>query len=130
MFGTENKPHQPHNVETIIGPSVKLEGEFEGNGDIIVEGVVLGNLKTKNNLRIGKNAKIKADIEAQNAYIAGEVSGSLKIQGGLELTSTAKVIGDVEVKMIAIEKGAYFNGKINMAAVQVTNPNKPTPKSE
>ena len=56
-------------VETIIGPSVKVEGDFFGQGDIIVQGVVLGNLKTKGHLEVGAEARITADVEAGSANI-------------------------------------------------------------
>jgi cytoskeletal protein CcmA (bactofilin family) len=76
MFKNNNKTKQMQDVETVIGPSVKVEGDFEGTGDMIVDGIVVGNLKTKNFLQVGKEAKIKANIEAQNAYISGEVVGN------------------------------------------------------
>lgn len=125
MFKGDEKPKHSQKVETIIGPSVKVEGDFTGQGDIVVEGIVLGNLKTKGHLQVGSEAKIKADVEAQTAYIAGEVSGNLVIKVNLELTSTAKVSGDINVKSLSIEKGAQVNGKITMNEQPTTaEPNK------
>lgn len=114
MFKSEERNAGPSKIETIIGPSVKVEGDFEGEGDIVVEGIVVGNLKTKNFLKVGKDAKISANIEAQGAFIAGEINGNLKIKSSLELTASAKVTGDIETAVLAIEKGAFFMGKINM----------------
>ena len=111
MFKSEkNKP--PQNVETIIGPSVKLEGDFAGEGDIVIEGIVLGNLKTKGHLQVGHEAKITADVEAQSAYVAGEISGNLNIKDNLELTATARINGDIKVVSLSVEKGAQINGKV------------------
>ena len=93
-------------VETIIGPSVKVEGDFFGQGDIIVQGVVLGNLKTKGHLEVG--------AEAGSANIAGEISGNLTINENLDLSSTAKIKGDIMVNVLSVEKGAQINGKISM----------------
>jgi len=114
MFKPDNKEKQSDEIETVIGPSVKVEGDFEGSGDMIVEGIVLGTLKTKNFLKIGSGAKIKADVEAKNAHIAGEVSGNLVIKENLELTSSAKIQGDIKTTSLAIEQGAVLNGKITM----------------
>lgn len=113
MFKSE-KTKSPQNIETIIGPSVKVEGDFAGEGDIIVEGIVLGNLKTKGHLEVGKEAKITADVVAQSAYVAGEISGNLTIGDSLELTATSKITGDVKVASLTVEKGAHINGKIIM----------------
>jgi len=116
MFNRDEKL-QLKDAETIIGPSVKVKGEFNGQGDIIVEGVLEGSLKTGNRLRIGDKAKIKANVEAKDCSISGEVTGNLKIKGSLEVTATAKITGDVEVSSLSIEKGAQINGRISMGGV-------------
>ena len=98
-------------IETVIGPSVQVEGNFVANGDIIVEGTVSGSIKTEKNLRIGQGAKVFAKISAANALIAGEVQGNIKIKENLELTNTAKVFGDIKTKILNISPGANFHGK-------------------
>src|SRR3989344_2940689 len=105
------KNQEGDNVETIIGPSVQVEGNFVANGDIVVEGVVSGNIKTAKNLRVGQNAKIFANISANSATIAGEVQGNVRIKETLELTSTSKVFGDVKTKVLNINTGASLHGK-------------------
>jgi len=116
MFNRDEKL-QLKDAETIIGPSVKVKGEFNGQGDIIVEGVLEGSLKTGNRLRVGDKAKIKASIEAKDCSISGEVTGNLKIKGSLEVSATAKITGDIEVSSLSIEKGAQINGRISMGGV-------------
>jgi len=98
-------------VETVIGPSVQVEGDFIAAGDVVVEGVVSGKLFTDKNLRVGQNAKIFANVSAANALVAGEVQGNVKIKEALELTSTARVFGDVKTKIITIAAGAIIHGK-------------------
>src|SRR3989338_941936 len=100
-------------IETIIGQSVQVEGNFVANGDVVVEGMVSGSLKTEKNLRVGEGAKIFANITAANALIAGEVQGNIKIKENLELTSTAKVFGDIKTKVLSVSAGASLSGKCN-----------------
>ncbi|PJB15851.1 cell shape determination protein CcmA [Candidatus Falkowbacteria bacterium CG_4_9_14_3_um_filter_38_19] len=114
-----NKPTQEKGfkeVETIIGPSVKVKGDFNGLGNVIVEGIVEGSLKTNGSLRIGDKAKVTASIEAKEAKIGGEVKGNVKIKGYLDITATAKIFGDLEAASLSIERGAMLNGKCTMAA--------------
>ncbi|PIT90580.1 MAG: hypothetical protein COU22_01300 [Candidatus Komeilibacteria bacterium CG10_big_fil_rev_8_21_14_0_10_41_13] len=114
----EDHSRASKNTETIIGPSVKVEGDFVGDGDVIVEGIVLGNLKTKNHLRVGKDAKVQAEVEADSVYIAGEVQGNITAQGSIEVTSSAKIKGDIAASSLSIEKGAIINGRINMSGTK------------
>lgn len=101
-------------TDTIIGPSVKVEGDFVTEGNIIVEGIICGTIKTSQNLKVGPESKIFANISAENALVAGEVQGNLNISGKLELTSTAKIFGDVRTGTISIASGATINGKYQM----------------
>ena len=73
-------------AETIIGPSVKVEGDFVGQGNIIVDGVIKGSVTTNGNLRVGDQAKITAAVAAANAQAAHSLpsaSGESMSRGGL-----------------------------------------------
>ena len=98
-------------VKTIIGPSVKVEGDFVANGDVTVEGIVTGSLRTEKNLKIGKDAKIFANVWADTAQISGEIQGNLKISEKLELFPSAKIFGDIKAKILTIAEGASIDGK-------------------
>lgn len=98
--------------ETIIGPSVHMEGDFAGEGNVRVEGIARGSLKTKGDLWVAPGAKIYAAVEALNATILGEVKGNMKIVEQLNLRATARVAGDVEAKNLTVESGALINGKV------------------
>ncbi len=100
--------------ETVIAPGVKVEGEVASKGNISVEGEVYGSIKTDQHLRIGRGAKIFANVKAQSAFVSGVVSGNIKIKDRLELTDTATIIGDVETKTIIIAEGGTIHGKVEM----------------
>ncbi|PIP33360.1 cell shape determination protein CcmA [Candidatus Falkowbacteria bacterium CG_4_10_14_0_2_um_filter_48_10] len=105
---------KPNAAETIIGPSVKVKGNFHGDGDMVIDGVVEGSIKTKGRLYIGDKAKINANIEAKEARIGGEIIGNLQISGYLNVAGSARINGDIITQSLSIEKGAQINGKINM----------------
>lgn len=105
------KKEEGDNIETVIGPSVHVEGNFVANGDIVVEGIVSGSIRTEKNLRIGAGAKVFAKISAASALIAGEVQGNIKIKDSLELTGSAKIFGDVKTNILTIASGAVLHGK-------------------
>ncbi|OGM89173.1 hypothetical protein A3J77_00635 [Candidatus Wolfebacteria bacterium RBG_13_41_7] len=114
MFKKEAREVTAKEAETIIGPSVKVKGNFQGEGNIIIEGTVEGNVKTSQNLLVGNKAKITANVEAGEAKIGGEIMGNIKVKGYLELAATAKILGDIEAAQVSIERGAIFNGKCSM----------------
>lgn len=105
-------------VETVVGPSVNVEGDFASEGNIIVKGSVAGSVHTSRHLSVEQGAKIMANVRAGSAKIAGEIKGNMKVKDSLELTSTAKVLGDVEVKTLIVEAGALICGKVMMPGLE------------
>lgn len=105
-----------HEPETVIAASVKVEGDFQSQGNVLIEGVVEGSLKTERDLRVGERARISADVIAANATIAGEVRGNLTVNERLELEATARVFGDVRTKNLVVANGATINGRLVMGA--------------
>lgn len=100
--------------DTIIAMGVKVEGDFVSEGNVIIEGEVLGSLKTAQDLQVGERARISADVVATNARISGEIHGNVAVREKLELTSTSRVSGDVYAKVLTIDAGAQLNGRVMM----------------
>jgi len=116
MFNKETRLEKFKDAETIIGASIKVKGNFQGQGDIIIEGSLEGSLKTDANLFIGEKAKVVANIESRDAIINGEVRGNIKTKGYLALGGTARIFGDIQYNELSIEKGAIVNGQLLMLA--------------
>ncbi|MDA3802921.1 MAG: polymer-forming cytoskeletal protein [Patescibacteria group bacterium] len=112
MFNKENKLEKFKDAETIIGPSIKVKGNFQGKGDIVIEGMIEGSVKTAASLYVGNEAKVVANIEAGDASIHGQIHGNIKSDGYLAIGENAKIFGDIQYKDISIEKGAVINGQL------------------
>jgi cytoskeletal protein CcmA (bactofilin family) len=52
--------------ETVVGPSVKIQGDLNSEGNIRIEGQVQGKVKTSQSVLVGNGAKIVADIMAMS----------------------------------------------------------------
>lgn len=121
MFNKNQDVAHSGKIETIIGPSVKVEGDFKGEGDLVIEGMLIGNLQTKNNLKIGQNAVVEAEVRANNAFISGKVKGNISVKGKIEITATAVILGDIKAQIISIESGALVQGKLIMPTRDIKN---------
>ncbi len=112
MFNRDDKSSKE--TETIVGASVTVRGNFEGKGNIIIDGMLEGSLYTEGSLLAGEKSIIKASIKAKEAKILGQVQGQITLSGLLELGPQAIINGDIEIGDITIAKGAIINGKISM----------------
>lgn len=105
---------------TVIARGVKLEGDFSSQGDVVIEGEVVGTLSAAGLLRVGAEAVIKANVKAGEAIIAGSVEGDLTVERRLDLMTTARIKGDITSETISVEAGAVLAGKISVSRPSAT----------
>ncbi len=110
--------HGADEVETVVGPSVVVEGDFASEGNILVKGTVSGSVKTARLLTVEPGAKIMANVRAGDAVIAGEVRGNVRVDQQLELTASARVLGDVQCQVLVVAAGALLQGKVSMKGLE------------
>jgi cytoskeletal protein CcmA (bactofilin family) len=103
-------------AETVVGPSVKIQGDLNSEGNIRIEGSVTGKINTTQSVHVGEGAVIV---------------GNVKVSGNLILQASARVHGDIACGILRVEDGAQFTGKCNMkgaAPEKVKVQNVPEPE--
>ena len=117
-----------------IGKSVVIKGELSGSEDLYVDGTVEGTIQLQgNNLVIGPNGHVHAEVNAKGAVVEGKLEGNIRATERVELRKSAVIVGDIVTQRIAIEDGAYFKGKVEIqkdAAKSSSSPNRPEPPTE
>lgn len=99
----------PLGVASVIGTDLHIVGNLQSKGEIQIEGQVQGDLLASK-IVVGPNAKITGGLVADDIVVQGTVQGSIR---GMRVTlqSASRVEGDVFHQSLAIEQGAYFEGK-------------------
>jgi cytoskeletal protein CcmA (bactofilin family) len=113
-----------------IGKSVVIKGELSGSEDLYVDGTVEGTIQLQgNNLVIGPNGHVHADVNAKGVVVQGKLEGDIRATERAELRKSAVIVGDIVTQRIAIEDGAYFKGKVDIQK-EVAKPNSPPNRTE
>lgn len=98
-----------------IGKSVVIKGELSGSEDLYVDGQVEGSIELRgNSLTVGPNGIVKANVSAKVVTVQGKLDGKITVSDRVEFRKSAIVSGDVVAQRIAIEDGAYFQGKVDI----------------
>ena len=97
----------------MIGPQIRIQGELNGDEDLVVEGRVEGKINVSKSLRIGPSAQVNAEIKAQSVIVAGRVVGNVTAEK-VEIVATGYVEGNIRAPKIAIAEGAQFKGSVDM----------------
>ena len=94
---------------TIIAEGLKIVGSVTAEGLVEVNGHIEGDLHCTS-LVISPKASILGEVAADRVVVNGRVEGP--IHGGeVVLKSRAYVVGDIQHDSLAIEAGAYFDGR-------------------
>src|SRR5580700_6842214 len=116
-----------------IGKSVVIKGELSGSEDLYIDGTVEGTIQLQgNNLVIGPNGHVHADVNAKGVVVHGKMEGNIRTSDRVELRKSAVIVGDIVTQRIAIEDGAYFKGKVEIQkeAAKPSSPPATRPESQ
>jgi|SRR5437870_10787477 cytoskeletal protein CcmA (bactofilin family) len=98
-----------------IGKSVIVKGELSGSEDLYVDGQVEGTIELQgNNLTVGPNGQVKANVNAKGVVVQGKLEGNIRATERAALTKSAVVVGDIVALRVLIEDGAYFKGRVDV----------------
>jgi cytoskeletal protein CcmA (bactofilin family) len=124
-----------------IGPSIFIKGDLSGEEDLVIEGRVEGRVDLKqNNVTVGKNGKVSADIFGRVVTIEGEVDGNVFAREQAILRQSGAIRGNITAPRVILEDGSRFKGSIDMeppketgkpaAAVRTIEPQRETLQPE
>ncbi len=110
---------------SVIGPDLTIIGNLISSGEVQVDGEVQGDLHGTH-IVIGERAKITGGVNAEEVVVRGHVMGSIRGRKVM-LQSSSHVEGDVHHQSLAIEQGAYFEGKSRRSDDPLAGVQRPQP---
>ena len=111
-----NNESDGHSVN-LIGTGTKIKGNIQSEGDIRIDGTLIGTITSKGKVVVGSTGTVEGEIICANADISGTVKIKITVSDVLLLKPTAKLTGDIITSKLAIESGATFSGTCSMGAV-------------
>lgn len=96
---------------SIINEWLKMKGDLESEGDILVKGKVLGNIKC-NLLIIDVDALVEGGITADEVVIRGKTKGVINATK-VRLEKTAHVDSEICHNVFSAEEGARIKGALH-----------------
>lgn len=92
-----------------IGEDLTITGDVTSKGEIHLDGHVQGDVNCAA-LVLGENSSVEGNVRADEVVISGRLIGTVRATR-LMLQSTSHVEGDLIHQSLAMEQGAFFEGK-------------------
>jgi cytoskeletal protein CcmA (bactofilin family) len=99
---------------SLIGAGTTMKGDITSNGDLRIDGTLVGNIHCSAKVVIGANGVVQGDINGQQADIMGKITGTIKVKDLLQLKGGSMVNGNIQATKLQIEPTANFNGECHM----------------
>jgi cytoskeletal protein CcmA (bactofilin family) len=117
---------------TVIGPSILINGKLTGDEDLTVRGRVEGELSLTRTLIVEPSGVVKANVTVKNAVVSGVVVGNIQATESVELTHEGRMVGDIRAPRVIIVDGASFRGRVDMGELPPGRslPERTTPRAQ
>ena len=96
------KSTEKNNEINSISFGSTLSGDLISSGDVRIDGVLNGSIKTEGRLVLGDKGIIEGEVTCDSAIIAGELKATIVAKELLTLKSTAKLSGEIIAGKLAI----------------------------
>ncbi len=105
-------------TNTIVGETILVKGNLQGDEDLTVQGRIEGSLSLTRTLIIEQGGIVKADVSVNNAVVSGVMVGNLTATDSVELSETGRMVGDIHAPRVIVVEGALFKGKVDMGNLE------------
>ena len=114
MFKQKQTKHA--NIDTLVGPKTRINGDIEFTGGLHLDGYINGNVKGDSNqgtfLSVSERGCVEGSVFAPDVILNGIVKGDIEASNRVELGAKARVLGNVHYTVIETAVGAQINGKL------------------
>lgn len=114
-------PRKGPRAASLISSDMKIEGSVSCEGELQIDGNVKGDVRVAR-LTIGEHGEIEGSVVAESVECRGRVIGSVQAKQ-VRLHAQSHVDGDITHEQLAMEAGAFFQGR----SLRLQRPAAPKP---
>ena len=100
---------------TLIATNCELVGDIHFSDQLMVNGVVKGNIYaeagSRATLTVSEKGQVHGEIRVPNVIVNGKVVGKIRSDMHIELAARAEVYGNVHYNLIEMVKGSKVEGQ-------------------
>jgi cytoskeletal protein CcmA (bactofilin family) len=100
MFGKKEETQKNQSIQVLnsIAAGTIIEGNVRTEGDLRVDGKVIGNIICKGRLVSGPSSEILGDILCVNGNLEGMCRGNIQVNEVLKVAKSANIDGIISTK--------------------------------
>ena len=100
---------------TVISENSRLKGTITGQDQLVILGIVEGDIHCDGMVWITNKGKVDGSIRALDVIIEGEVKGNIVSTKLVEIKSEGSLIGNIKAAKFRLTPGCFFDGEVKMS---------------
>jgi cytoskeletal protein CcmA (bactofilin family) len=96
-------------VASLLSADLTIQGDISGEGELQVDGMIKGDIRV-GRLTVGETGHIEGSVYAEIVEVRGRIVGTITAKQ-VRLYGTSYIDGDITHEQLAIESGAFFQGR-------------------
>jgi cytoskeletal protein CcmA (bactofilin family) len=102
-------------LRTTLSSGVSIKGTVKFRNEVELDGDVEGTIESVGRLTVGKNGRVRGDIQTRSVTVHGTVDGNLSVDEKCELRSGCTLRGDIETSRLVVDENVNFTGSAAIA---------------
>ncbi|MDD2436965.1 MAG: polymer-forming cytoskeletal protein [Massilibacteroides sp.] len=99
---------------TLIGEGSIFYGDIKYTQAIRIEGTLVGNVTQADSVVVGITGSVKGTVNTSTLVVFGYIDGDVSASESIVIKESGKVAGKLSTRSLAVERGALYEGKIEM----------------
>jgi cytoskeletal protein CcmA (bactofilin family) len=96
-------------VASLVSDGITIEGGVTGEGEMQIDGIVRGDVRV-GRLTVGETGHVEGSVFAEVVEVRGRIVGAITSKQ-VRLYGTSYIDGDITHEQLAMETGAFFQGR-------------------
>lgn len=114
-------------LNAFIDQGAEFSGELRYEHTVRIDGRFKGKIVTENELIVGEEADVDAEIHVGTITVSGRVRGSIFAKHSIKITAKGRVYSHIETPRLEIAEGGFFQGSCSMDGDQLSE-DEPVPE--
>ena len=102
-------------VHASLSSDVSIKGTIKFRRELHIDGEVEGTIQSLGRLTVGRNGRVRGDIQTRSVTVHGTVDGNLSADEKCELRSGCTLRGDIETSRLVMDGDVNFTGNAAIA---------------
>jgi cytoskeletal protein CcmA (bactofilin family) len=98
----------------IIGAGTVVEGKIRSQGNVRIDGKLIGEITASESLSIGITGEVEGNVAAKNVIVGGKVRGTINASEKIVFEGKSVVRGDIRATRLVVDEGSIFDGRVSM----------------